>query len=218
MENHTPQITDYNSLVKDGLKLSENDFKLILNLLTTGAEEAKAYLNVASETWPKFNFSNETHTLGYSSKEDAICISLNHINQAASRSSELEFKDQIIMFIPDIFYIIVKYTYWLKLLGREATIHRYQKNGNPKLQVQFPTILPPSFSIKLLFLSNLEVEARKAVDQITLANNEKPIWKNVDAYFSKNYPQYYNKSIDELIKLPKPDFPISFEMEYYNLE
>lgn len=217
MENQALQTTDYNTLLSNGLKLSEADFKLILTLMTTGAEEAKTYLNVPADNWPRFNFSNETHTLGYSSSNDAICISINHINQAAARSTQLEFKDQLVMFIPDKFYLIEKYTYWLKLLGREATIHRYQKAGNPRLHIPFPAALPQGFSIKLLFLSNLEVEARKAVDEIAQNNKERPVWNNVDNYFSTNYPQYYNKTIDELTKMTKPDFPFSFEMEFYTL-
>ena len=206
---------DYKSLTKNGLQLSENDYNLILDSLTNGAEEAKKYLGVTSDPWPKFNFSNDSLALGYSSRDDMICLSLSHLNQAVSRSSQLEFKDQLIMFIPDVFYIIVKYIYWLRLLGREATIHRYQKFGNPLLFKQFPDKLPASVSRKALILSDVEVEARKIIDAIILQKEENPIWENVDTYFSKNYPQYYNKSIEELAKLPKPEFPISFEMEYY---
>ncbi len=206
---------DYKTLTHNGLQLPENDFNLILDSLTKGAEEAKKYLNVAADPWPKFNFSNDTLSLGYSTRDDAISLSLSHLNQAASRASQLEYKDQLIMFIPDVFYIIVKYIYWLRLLGREATIHRYQKIGNPLLHKQFPDTLPASVSRKALILSDVEVEARNIIDVIIRQLGENPIWENVDTYFSKNYPQYYNKSISELANLPKPDFPISFEMEYY---
>lgn len=121
------------------------------------------------------------------------------------------------MFIPDVFYIVVKYIYWLKLLGREATIHRYQKVGNPLLQVAFPENLPATFSTKQLLLSRLEVEARRVTDEITQLQGETPIWRSVDNYFSQKFPQFYNKSIEELANLPKPNFPISYEMEYYSI-
>lgn len=208
---------DYSSLAQKGLQLSEKDFKLILDSLTTGAIEAKNYLNVTSDSWPKFNFSNDIHSLGFSSKDDAICISLNHLNHVANRSTQLEFKDQLIMFIPDKFYIIQKYTYWLKLLGREATIHRYQNIGNLALQVKFPKSIPITFSSKLLLLSNLEVEARTILDAVTLQKGESPVWKNVDIYLSQNFPQFYNKSIDELTGMSQPDFPMSYEMEFYRM-
>lgn len=208
-------MTDYDSLVKNGLQLSESDFNLIHNSLAAGSQEAKKYLNISSESWPRFIFVSDIQVLGYASQHDAISLSLNHLNQEDLRKAPLEYKDQLLCFMPDVFYIIVKYTYWLKLLGREATIHRYQKIGNPLLKKQFPDKLPPSFSHKTLLLSDFEVEARRLTDAITEQLGENPIWKNFDAYLSKNYPHHYNKSIEELQKLPKITFPISFEMEYY---
>lgn len=208
-------MTDYNSLSKNGLQLSENDFNLIRDSLVSGAEEAKKYLNVASDSWPKFIFDNDVDILGYSSQHDAISLSLNHINQAGSRTIRLEHKDQLLAFVPDVFYIIVKYIYWLKLLGIESTIHRYQKIGNPLLERGFPEKLPPSATPKTLLLSDVEVEARRVTDAVIERIGENPIWENFDAYLSKNYPQYYDKPIEELIKLRKIILPISFEMEYY---
>lgn len=215
MDKKEINTIDFKSLSANGLLLPEESFKLILDQLTKGANEAKNFLNAQNEDWPKFNFSKDTHTLGYSVNDDAICVSINHLNQALARSTQLEFKDQLLMFIPDLFYIIVKYIYWLKLIGREATIHRYQKIGNPELHIPFPKSLPITFSPKLLLFSNLEVEARTMLDAVNQHNGENAIWKNVDVYLSQKYPQYYNKSIDELNGMQKPDFPMSFEMEFY---
>jgi hypothetical protein len=209
-------MTDYESLSKKGLRLSESDFNLIQGSLVSGAREAKKYLNVVSDdSWPKFIFGSDVDVLGYASQHDAISLSINHLNQADSLSTRLEYKDQLIMFVPDIFYMIVKYNYWLKLLGMESTIHRYQKIGNPLLKKRFPEKLPPEVSPKKLLLSDVEVEARTVTDAVITQLGENPIWKNFEVYLSKNYPQYYNKSIEELAKLPKIIFPISFEMEYY---
>ena len=217
MENSDIQSTDYKVLINNGLRLAMNDFNLIRDSLVGGAQEAMKYLNVQNDTWPKFNFSNDIPSLGYSSATDAICLSINHLNQADTRSTTLEFKDQLLMFIPDVFYIIVKYTFWLKLLGIESTIHRYQKIGNPLLFTQFPLKLTQPYTSRQLLLSNFEVEARKITDEITLQLGENQIWKNVDDYFAKNYTEYYNKSIEEIAKLPKPTFPISYEMEFYTI-
>jgi hypothetical protein len=217
MENQPAPTVDYNSLTKRGLQLSENDFNLIRDSLGTGAEEAKKYLNVATDVWPKFIFESGVQVLGYSSQHDAISLSLNLLNQAAARTTNIEYKDQLLCFMPDVFYIIVKYTYWLKLLGREATVHRYQKIGNPLLKKKFPEVIPASLSSRALLLSDVEVEARTITDAITIQLGEIPIWKNFDAYFSKNHAEYYNKPIDELEKLPKLTLPISFEMEYYTV-
>lgn len=211
MENNI----DYNSLSKNGLQLSEKDFKIILDSLTCGAGEAMKYLNTSSKSWPKFIFSEDSRVLGYSVTHDAISISINHLNNIALHSIRLEYKDQLLCFIPDKFYIIVKFVYWLKLLSRESTVHRYQKIGNPLLKKQFPPKKSASISSKKILLSDIEVEARKITDEITTRAGEKPIWKNLDDYLSENYPEYFNKSIEEQEKLPEINLPISFEMEYY---
>ncbi len=209
-------MIDYNSLSKNGLQLSESDFNVIRDSLVSGAQEAKKYLNVVDDSWPRFIFANDVDVLGYSSKHDAISLSLSRLNQTDRDSTKLEYKDQLLVFVPDIFYIIVKYTYWLKLLGIESTIHRYQKIGNPLLKKQFPEKLPLSPSPKKLMLSDVEVEARRITDEIIVQLGENPIWKNFEAYISKNCSQYYNKSIEELEKLSKiTTLPVTFEMEYY---
>lgn len=204
-------------LSKNGLQIPEESFNLIRDNLLKGVTLAKNWLNVQQDSWPKFNFSNDASALGYSSNDDAICISVNHLNQAFSNTAPLEYKDQLLLFIPDVFYLIVKYLYWLKLFGIESTIHRFQRSGNPKLHSQFPQSLPPAFSTRLLLFCSAEVEARTVVDTIVGEAGDNIIWKNVDKYFSANYPQYYNKSIEELSKLAKPEFKLSFEMEYYTL-
>lgn len=214
MEEKINSRFDYQSLIKEGLILKEDIFNLIRNNLLAGAEEAKLYLNAVGDDWPKFNFSNDATALGYSGKDDAICISINHLNQAGSRNTSLEFKDQLLLFVPDVFYLIVKYLYWLKLLGREATIHRYQKTGNAKLISKYPVIPPGYLSNKLLIFSDFEAEARGAVDAIAEQAGESPIWKNVDEYFEKNYSQYHKKPIEDLVKFPKPDLHLSYEMEF----
>lgn len=214
VEEKSTNRFEFQGLTQAGLTVSEDTFNLMKNNLMAGVEEAKLYLNTVEEEWPRFNFSNDAGALGYSAKDDAICISINHLNQAASRSTSLEYKDQLLLFVPDVFYLIVKYLHWLKLLGREATIHRYQKLGNAKLNAKYPEIPPGYISNKLLIFSDFEVEARKAVDEIAAAGGESRVWENVDEYLEKNYSQYYRKSIDDLIKFPKPEFHMSFEMEF----
>lgn len=205
-------MTDYNSLVKNGLKLSESEFNLIHDSLVCGVREAQKYLNVPSDSWPKFIFDGNINVLGYSIQKDAVALPLSQINTSPT---PLEYKDQLLCFMPNVFYIIVKYVYWLKLFGREATIHRYQKIGTPLLKKQFPNKSPASIPRKTLLLSDIEVEARTIIDAISEQIGETPVWKNFDAFLSKNYPEHYSKSIEELEKLPQITLPLCFEMEYY---
>jgi hypothetical protein len=207
----------YETLVNQGLELPKQDFILVMENITKGAQQAMEYLGVSdsSSSWPKFIISNSVSAFGYSAKDDAICFSLRHLNHISQNATPLIYKDQLVCFIPDTFYIIIKYLSWLTLFGRESTVHRYQKLGNPNLHVQFPLEFPENFSTRLLLLSSMEVEARKTVDAIAERNGDRPLWENVNEYFERVFPGYYDKTIDELSKLPKPELSISFEVESF---
>jgi hypothetical protein len=179
-----------------------------------GAEEVKNYLGMAKDTaWPKYLFSDSVSVLGYSSQFDAINLPMRYLNMIAANTQALQFKDQMTFYIQDKFFVILKYVYWVQLFGRESTVHHYQKIGNPKLQTQFPSNYTSSLSLNALFMSNIEVEARKIVDELTVARGLKPVWKDVDEYFAQKFPEYYNKPLETLAALPKPDMPIEYEME-----
>jgi hypothetical protein len=208
---------EYQSLTQKGLQMSQEDFRKIIDTISQGAKEAMEYLGVQDDMWPAFTISDSIPVLGYSGKDDVIGFSMRHLNHITSSQTQLMYKDQLVCYIPDTFYIIIKYLSWLKMLGRESTIHRYQKLGNPMLKAQFPEVFAPELSVKLLLMSDIEVEARTACDEIAGKLGDLQLWQNVNAYFLEQFPQYYNKKIEELILLPKPTLPISFEMESFGL-
>jgi len=203
----------YQSLKDKGLKLSEEDFSTILDAVTQGAEDVKRYLGTTNDPWPKFLFSDSIDALGFSSLEDAINIHLTYLNHISENETPLKFRDQLACFVPDKFYVIFKYLYWLRLFGREETIHYYQKRGNPLLHAPFPNAFPKTLSAKTFLLSDVEVEARKTVDKVASLNNENIVWKPIDDYLSTNFSEYYNKPIEYLATQPKPNISISFEIE-----
>ncbi len=213
MDSQLPDSYNYKSLSENGLQLSESDFNKIMTSVTKGVNFARAYLETENDPSPKFLYSDISGVIGYSYKFDAINIRMDYLNLITHNTMALEYKDQLVCFVPDKFYMILKYLQWLTIFGIEETIHYYQKHGNSKLMVKFPEIFPEMLSPKSLLLSDLEAEARTTVDKILAANNENPIWENVDSYFSKNFPEYYNKPIEHLATLPKPNLAISFEME-----
>ncbi len=208
-----PDTSDYKALSARGLLLPETDFKVITAEIKKGVLDCKNYLKTAEAAGPEFTFSDNINALGFSVSTGSINLRIDYLNLFVSSASPLEYKDQLVCFVPDKFYVIVKYFNWLRLFGREETIHYYQHFGNPQLHVKFPEEFPENFSPKSLLLSDLEVEARKVGDTIALTNNESPVWKNIDEYFMSNFPDYYNKPIEELATLPKPNLQISFEME-----
>ena len=203
----------YQSLKDKGLKLSEEDFNAIVGAIKQGAEDVKQYLEINNDSWPKFSFSDNIDAMGFSSQNDTINIHISYLDHVSENETPLKFRDQLACFAPDKFYMIFKYLYWLRLFGREETIHYYQKHGNPKLKVSFPNTFPKSLSTKTFLLSDVEVEARKAVDVVATLNNENIVWKPVDEYLKTNFSNYYNKPVEYLISLPKPTIPISFELE-----
>ncbi len=213
MDQTLSSSPDYKSLSETGLNLSEIEFNIILAEIQKGVLDVKNYLKILDDPNPQFSFLNNINTLGFSPVSDSINIRLDYLNLFAITQTPLEYKDQLVCFVPENFYVIVKYFTWLRLFGREETIHYYQYHDNPAVKVKFPDKFPEKFSPKSLLLSDLEVETRNIGDKIAIMNNEAPVWKNIDEYLSKNYPEYYNKPIEHLTTLPRPNLQISFEME-----
>jgi hypothetical protein len=213
MDINLKGTADYQALVENGLRLSEEEFKTIIGEVERGVSEARNYLKADDEDIPQITFLNDTGVMGFYTKSDSINIRPDYLNLVAHNETPLLYKDQLICFVPDKFYMVFKYLDWMRLFGIEETVHYYQRHGNPSLLVKFPESFPENMSPKSLLLSDLETEARNTVDKILDANNGQPVWKNLDKYFSDNYSDYYNKPIEELTDLPKSDLPISFEME-----
>lgn len=203
----------YQSLIAKGLKIHELEFYAIYAQLQKGIIETKSYLKANTLDDPQLSFNNDTGRIGFNTQTNTINISLDYLSHMAASKTSLEYKDQLICFVPDKFCMVIKYLDWLRFFGIEQAIHFYQFHNNPSLKVSFPEKFPDKFSPKSLLLSNLEVEARKTVDMILIENQEKPIWHNLDTYLKTNFPEFYNKSITELSNLPKPNLQITFEME-----
>ena len=82
------------------------------------------------------------------------------------------------------------------MAGREETIHHYQNVGHPMLKAPYVitegTELIPNED---KFLCDIEVEARKTVDQIGLAKGEEPVWKPIDDFLQGARPEAYNQPV-----------------------
>ncbi|HVF69405.1 MAG TPA: hypothetical protein VNA13_02440 [Xanthomonadales bacterium] len=213
MNQQTSNAPTYQELSEIGLVLPEKEFQAIFQEVTKGIDDVATYLE--SETKPGFVFSNEVGVIGYSTTLDAINMPIEYLNLVSRNATPIEYRDQLLCFVPDKFFMILKYLYWLRIFGRESAIHYFQKHGNPKLKVQFPVSFAQDLSPKSLLLSDLEVEARTIGDEVIVANKEKSLWKNVDDYFSSNFPKHYNLSIDYLTTVPRPALEISFELESF---
>jgi hypothetical protein len=208
-----PDFPDYALLHENGLLLSESDFASIVQEISKGVHDARKFLKTDADAGQKFVITDEIGAIGYSAKADAINIRMDYLNLVATNSTLIAYRDQLVCFVPDKFYMILKYLHWMRLFGIEETVHYYQRHGNSLLHAAFPENFPAELSPKSLLLSDIEVEARSMVDNILIAGGEQPIWKPVDAFLKSNYQQYYNKPLAEIAALPKPDLPISFEME-----
>ncbi|HUQ84880.1 MAG TPA: hypothetical protein VM077_01010 [Candidatus Limnocylindrales bacterium] len=215
MNQQAQDPSTYIALSESGLVLLEKEFQIIINEVIKGITDVTTYLNVKNELTPELIVSNKIGVIGYSTDIDAIHMPINYLNLVSNNTTPIEYRDQLVCFVPDKFYIILKYIYWLRIFGRESAIHYFQKHGNPKLKVKFPQAFDKNLSPKSLLLSDLEVEARTIGDEIISVNKENSLWTNVDNYFAINFPDYHNKSIDYLTKLQKPKLEISFELESF---
>jgi hypothetical protein len=207
-----PQVS-YRALAENGLMLSEQEFNTIITEIKKGIREASEFLKVDEGSTPTLSFINETGIIGFSPNTNSINIRSAYLNLIAQAETDVMYKDQLICFVPDKFYMVFKYLEWLRLFGMENAIHYYQFHTSPMLKVKFPDSFPENFSPRTLLLSDLEIEARRTVDKILEGKEEPPPWKKLDEYLSSNFPEHYNKSVSELQTLPKPDLEISFEME-----
>ncbi|HSW88024.1 MAG TPA: hypothetical protein VLG12_02575, partial [Candidatus Saccharimonadales bacterium] len=140
MSKTPSELLDYQSLKNKGLKLAENDFNTVFSTIIQGHDDTKRYLNVENDPNPAFRISDEDVSMGFSKTQDAINIHLGYLNLLSKNTTPIEYRDQLTCFVPDKFYVIFKYLYWLRLFGRESTIHYYQKHGNPKLKIAFPAV------------------------------------------------------------------------------
>lgn len=215
INNGMDKLPDYHSLVQKGLTLSQTDYTSMFSEIFLGVQEVLTYLGAINNEWPKFVFPDTITMIGYDTKEDAINLPIHYLNLVSKNPTELQFRDQLVCFMPDKFYVVLKYLYWLRLFGREETIHYYQRHGDVHFKAKFPESFPPGFSSKALLVSDLEIEARQTIDAIAQQHGEIPVWRNVDAYFAMNYKDYYGKTVEELAKMPRPEIPITFEMEFF---
>lgn len=208
------KLPDYQALVQQGLTLSQENFTTIVREIILGAQEVSGYFGIAQNDWPKFIFPDMITRIGYDANNDAINLPLRYLHLISENPTAIQYRDQLVCFIPDKFYVVLKYLYWLRLFGREETIHYYQRQGEKKLKATFPTQFPQGFSSKALLLSDIEIEARKTSDLIAQKQDEMPVWDNVDTYLAEHYKEYYGKTIEELAQMPRPEIPITFEMEF----
>jgi hypothetical protein len=137
-------------------------------------------------------------TIGYAPDQEAINIPVQYLNKIASVNNPLTDHQQMVYAI-DGKEVSIPYSHYLKLVGREETVHHFQKVGHPNLKVQYSVTNPAGLSQVDRLLCDVEVEARKVVDAISINLGEKPIWAELDTYLSQQFPDRYNKSVDYLL-------------------
>lgn len=184
----------WQQLHERGVVLADQEINFITDHIVAGANEALRYLEQASNGWPKVIFSDDMDTIGYALEQESINIPVPYLNKMA-RVEQPFMEHQQIMYIIDGVPVLVPYAKYLKLAGREETIHHFQKKGHPRLHAHPSIISPASLSPIDRLLTDIEVEARKQVDEMSSQLGEQPLWAQLDAYLAVQYPNRYNQPL-----------------------
>lgn len=172
--------------------------------LKLGSKDALKFLKREKDQWPRFNTSENFYRIVYDVGQQAIDIPIPYLNDLTTDSTPLSQRTQRLFTVPAAsLRKSVPYEYWLRLAGREETIHHYQNIGHPMLMAQYNLIHTEGtgrISYNDRFLCDIEVEARNFVDRICLKNSEEAVWKPIDDYLQRTRPEVYNKPITYFLK------------------
>ncbi len=184
-----------------GVDLEDIDIDFITDNIVTGAKEALRFLEQESADWPKVMFSSNQDTIGYTLDKEAINIPVPYLKEMKKIGKPLQEYLQTVYTLPGKEPLQIPYSQWLKLAGREETVHHFQKKGLPQLKVNYTKHDPSRLTEIDMLLCDIEVEARRIVDEICVALNETPLWKDFDDYLAKSYPSKYNQPIEVLLSM-----------------
>ena len=193
------EISKYQLLHERGVKLPDKEIDFIVSQLELGSRDALKFLDREHDQypWPRLIASDNLDRNGYVPEQKVINIPVPYMNELAATPTSLATRTERLYTIhPTGLQKSVPYNYSLRLGGREETIHHYQNVGHPLLKAQNIITegsehIPPEDKI----LCDIEVEARKIVDQICLAHGEDPIWKPFDDYLQRARPEAYNQPV-----------------------
>lgn len=192
-----PEISQWQQLHDRGVTLKDKEIDFITSGIVDGSKEALDFLGQPHNEWPKVIFSDDMDTIGYVPKQQVINIPVPYLNKMAAVEDSLTNHQQMVYTIGRK-EVSIPCSQYLKLVGREETVHHFQEVGHPNLKVQYSTTSPAGLSQVDRLLCDIEVEARKTVDAISVKLGEQPIWAELDTYLSEQYPDRYNKPVDHL--------------------
>ena len=173
----------YATLHERGVILEDEQIDLITSFIEAGAEDAKIHLGQDRDLWCNFISSETGRYPGYVPDErEAINLPINWLNQLANTDL---LNDQVVVWsIPEVeLENIMSWSRWLRVMGREETIHHYQHTKLPGLIHEFSTTASPEKTSTQAQTrwQPYEIEARKLVDEISVAKGEPPVWRLFDA-------------------------------------
>ena len=200
IDGEIPEVSQWKRLHDHGVILKDTEIDFITNGIVDGSNEALKFLGQSDYEWPKIIFSDDMDTIGYVPRQQVINIPVQYLNKMAAVKNPFSDHQQIVYTIAGK-EISIPYSQYLKLAGREETVHHFQEVGHPSLKAKYSAISPAELSQVDRLLCDIEVEARKTVDAISIKLGEQPIWANFDTYLSQQYPDRYNKPVDHLISI-----------------
>lgn len=190
-EEDRPQPSKWQVLHERGLDLEDRDIDFIIEHIVAGTRDTLDYFEIKNSDWPKVIFSDNLDTPGYIPDQDALNIPLPYLKRVGKLGVALSGHQQMVYQLPNSEPLNIPYSHWLRLVGREETVHHLQKTGLSQLNARYPQQDPSSLSQLDRLMCDIEVEARNIVDKISVKLREKPTWQGLDDHLQKAYLDKY---------------------------
>ncbi len=190
----------YKILHERGVELKDSDIELIISELAAGARDTQEFLGNLEDSELNFISSDNLDKIGYVPDQQTINVPLPYFKSIESLNIDLLEYKQKIGEIQGQNLGEVDYQIYLRNAGREEAVHHYQNVGHEKLKAKLREEVNSLSDLDRL-LCDVEVEARRVVDEIAISKGEEPIWEKLDQTLQELFPERYNMPIESLTKV-----------------
>lgn len=197
------------SLLEFGIDLPEQEIRFVVLQVRAGISDTLVFLDRVGTVIPIIH-TNEFCGINFNPQESAVDIPRSEFCQWSEQYGIPFSGSEILLdvdpgLIPErIKKPVVRkiaLAKHLRIAGREEAVHFFQQEGHPLLKCSIDGSFPVDMlNGKAKYLCDLEVEAREIVDQICIANGEKPWNEEIDKLVQERYPEIYRKSIEWMLE------------------
>ena len=194
----------YLELRSAGLRMFDADIDHVLDLLTQGAHQVFAFLEISPDelSWPAFMFTDQDRPFGYVFQLERLAVPIPTLNRIADCLETIPWA-QLMNYPLGEGGPPVHTEDSLRNVAREETVHMLQRRGvSDRLRARITpenTQWHRSASQIERELCAVEVEARETTDAIVAQQGGTPIWREYNVRLREKYPQQYGQEYPQVV-------------------